>query len=85
MRDKPGSDKVLLQAVKIAQRAFASLEKIEDEMENGTSFKKRYRIKGGGSKPKAKNIRESLFDWFIDVRTGLKGNSLAAIHVIFTI
>ena len=35
--------------------------------------KKRKRLDGGGRKPKVPEIRIAMFQWFIDVRTALKG------------
>ena len=35
--------------------------------------KKRFRAAGGGRKPVAPEIREAAFQWFVDVRGGLKG------------
>ena len=43
------------------------------ELASAEPPKKRFRAEGAGRKPQAPEFRDQLFEWFIDVRTGLKG------------
>ena len=54
---------------KLAKRCYEKLE--QGDFEEGTSSKK-YRAVGGGRKSWALEVRETLFEWFVDVRTSLK-------------
>ena len=69
------SDKDLKKAISLANRCYESHSQKRglgidaEEVEP----KKRFRVAGGGRKPVAPEIREAAFQWFIDVRGGLKG------------
>ena len=56
-------------ACKLAERCYEKLEK--GDFEDGAALK-RFRTTGGGRKSRAPEVRETLFQWFIDVRTSLK-------------
>ena len=55
----------------MAKRCFQKLEseELNDDFKNP---KKRFHSAGGGRKKKAPEVREELFQWFIDVRTSLQ-------------
>ena len=46
---------------------------LNDEFVDEKPSKKRFRESGGGRKYKAPEVRESMFEWFINVRRVLKG------------
>ena len=52
-------------------RAMEALK--QGSMTADDNDKKRKRLDGGGRKPKVPEIRIAMFQWFIDVRTALKG------------
>ena len=54
---------------KLAKSCYEKLEK--GDFEDGVALKK-FRTTGGGRKSQAPEVREALFQWFIDVRTSLK-------------
>ena len=58
-------------AVKLALRCYKDTAKERDGLENEKT-KKKFRKPGGGRKTRVTNIRDSLFEWFVDVRTSLK-------------
>ena len=47
---------------------------LNDEFVDEEPSKKRFRESGGGRKYKAPEVRESMFEWFINVRGVLKGS-----------
>ena len=58
-------------AIKLAQRCYQQKIKEDDPLAEDKS-KKRARKTGGGRKVRISNIRDSVVEWFVDVRTGLK-------------
>ena len=52
-------------ACKLAKRCYEKLER--GDFEDGTSSKK-FRSSGGGRKSRAPEVRDALFQWFIDVK-----------------
>ena len=65
---KPDSPEIKNACI-LAKRCNEKLEK--GDFEDGVALKK-FRTTGGGRKPQAPEVREALFQWFIDVRTSLK-------------
>ena len=71
LKEIPGRDPKMLKAKQLARRAFDSQEKFDEE-----PSKKKFRLEGAGRKAVAPEFRDELFEWFIDVRTALKGMTL---------
>ena len=46
---------------------------LNDEFVDGEPSNKRFRESGGGRKCKPPEVREAMFEWFINVRGVLKG------------
>ena len=59
----------MVNACKFAKRCLEKLER--GDFEEGAP-KKKFRSAGGGRKAPAVEVREALFQWFVDVRTSLK-------------
>ena len=57
-------------AVKLASRCYNDIDNLRDP---ALCPAKKTIASGAGRKPKAPEIREALFPWFIDVRGMLKG------------
>ena len=55
--------------------------KERDGLENEKS-KKKFRKPGGGRKTRVTNVRDSLFEWFVDVRTSLKARLLRKMFLL---
>ena len=55
-------------ACKLAKRCYEKLKR--GDSEDGAALKT-FRTTGGGRKSRAPEVREALFQWFIDVRTSL--------------
>ena len=70
LRDTKNDDPNFENAVKYAKRWY-------DNLENGTlaetSNPKKFRAAGAGRKVRAPEAKEALWDWFVDVRTAMKG------------
>jgi len=68
------SDKVLDKARAFGKRCY-EVYKSQEEGLDGEELhaNKRFRASGGGRKPIAPEVREAAFQWFLDVRGGLKG------------
>lgn len=69
------TDKEFEKARSFANRCYETFKRkredgIDAEEENA---KKRYRVAGAGRKAVAPEVRQAAFQWFIDVRGGLKG------------
>ena len=64
-------DPLFNKAIKLAQRCYQQKIKEDDPLAEDKS-KKRARKTGGGRKVRISNVRDSVFEWFVDVRTGLK-------------
>ena len=64
-------DNNLSKALKFIKRCHEKY--LNDEVDDEESFKKRFRESGGGRKCKAPEVREAMFEWFINVRGVLKG------------
>ena len=70
-KDFKNTDPDFTNAVKNAKRWYEDLK--NGKLDNTTGVeKKRCRVEGAGRKTKAPELRESLFAWFVDVRTALK-------------
>ena len=72
LKTAKNSDRDFDCAVKMAQRCFESLKRRQLEPDAGPA-KKKFRQSGGGRKSKAPELRDELFQWFLDVRGALKG------------
>ena len=72
LKDKHHNDKEFKSACEFSSRCLALYEKSLDG-EVGATHAKRVRVEGAGRKAKATDFRDELFEWFIDVRTCLKG------------
>ena len=64
------SDPQFEKVVKLASRCYNDIDNLHDL---ALCLAKNTRASGAGRKPKAPEIREALFSWFIDVRETLKG------------
>ena len=76
MKTKKSTDPEFLKAKSYARRCFETYgdaESLDDLASREEPAKKRFRAEGAGRKPQAPEFRDQLFEWFIDVRTGLKG------------
>ena len=76
LKNAKHDDKSFKSASTLAVRCHKSILKntwndIEDENEKAP--KKRSRESGGGRKPKEPEVRDAVFEWFLDVRGALKG------------
>ena len=68
LKDALSDSQEMKNACKVAKRCYEKLE--NGDFEDGVSRKK-FRSLGGGRKARAVEVREELFQWFIDVRTSL--------------
>jgi hypothetical protein len=68
-------DKKMEQARSFANRCYGTFKRKRDLGIDGEepNAKKRYRSEGAGRKAVAPEVREAAFQWFVDVRGGLKG------------
>ena len=66
LRNAKWNDPIFRRALEMARRCLKA------DVEDKEPPKKRYRREGGGSKKKAPEVREALFEWFIDVRAVFK-------------
>ena len=78
LKNAKHDDKSFRSASTFAVRCHKSILKntwndIEDENGKTSKAKKRFRESGGGRKPKAPEVRNAVFEWFLDVRGALKG------------
>ena len=73
-------DRLFQSAIKLARRTLGA-DSHGDDCENP---KKSFRAAGGGRKKKANEVREELFQWFIDIRTPLKARLPRKIFVLQT-
>ena len=64
------SDPQFEKVVKLASRCYNDIDNLHDP---ALCLAKNTRASGAGRKPKAPEIREALFSWFIDARETLKG------------
>ncbi len=70
----PNDSASFRQALSLVNRAYDTyLKKEEEGYDIEDESKVAYRAPGGGRKAAAPNIREALFEWFINVRGVLKG------------
>ena len=65
------SDPVFQKACKLTTRCYKNKIKNDDTLAVEPSNKK-FRAPGGGRKVRVLDVRESLFEWFLDVRTSSK-------------
>ena len=75
LKDVKHDDPKFTAAVKrLAKRCHQNLIKREEagKIMEPTCSKPKYRKKGGGRKVTIPNVREALFEWFVDVRGTLK-------------
>ena len=81
MKDVRHDDSELKSAIKIASRALdvrevkkntGDLDVLEEECRPSSS-KRKCREPGAGRKAKVPEVRNALFEWFVDVRGSLKG------------
>ena len=81
LKDVRHDDSELKSAIKIASRALdvrevkkntGDLDVLEDECRPSSS-KRKCREPGAGRKAKVPEVRNALFEWFVDVRGSLKG------------
>ena len=67
-------DPNLKSAIKLGKRCYEDMMKKEKTCEIETQpSKTKYRKTGGGRKVTIPDVRQALFEWFIDVRSSLKG------------
>lgn len=71
---RPNSHPEFQKAKQLALRALADYERKKDDAtaEEGPPTKKQFRQPGGGRKPAAPEVREAMFEWFVNVRGALK-------------
>ena len=80
LQNVPNTDQKFQNAYQFARRCFYE----QNENSEEEPSKKKFRREGGGRKSHAPEIRDELFEWFIDVRSCLKGKLLLA-HPIVSI
>ena len=73
LKTLPSNDKEFLKARHMASRAFQEFQKQKENPTVEKPKRHRYRASGAGPKQKAPNVRDALFEWFIDIRGALKG------------
>ena len=78
LKDTPATHPKFKQAVSLANRCFESRKRgrdLDDDFHESPSknMKKAFREQGGGRKPIAPEVRQAVFEWFIDIRGSLKG------------
>ena len=73
LKNKLSTDNRFRAAVQFARRSLVWLEKSEKAGNLGAPSKKEFRAKGGGRKHQAPEVREGLFQVFIDIRHVMKG------------
>ena len=71
IRSLKSTDPVLIKAVKLGKRCYEKVSKDESEI-TVPAPKSKYRQPGGGRKVVAPDVREALYDWFVDIRGTLK-------------
>ena len=71
LTDAKHNDSNLLSAVKLAKRCHDKL--LSGGFDNEEPSKKKFRQEGGGRKCKAPEVRQAMFEWFVNVRGTLKG------------
>ena len=69
--DVKNDDNNLSKALKFAKRCHEKY--LNDEFVGEQPSEKRFRESGGGRKCKVSEVREAMFEWFINVRGVLKG------------
>ena len=74
LTDVRHNDPNLLSAIKLAKRCHDKL--VDGGFDNEEPSKKRFRMEGGGRKCKAPEVRQAMFEWFVNVRGSLKGRLL---------
>ena len=79
LRNAESDSQETKKACKLAKRCYEKLER--GDFEDGTSSKK-FRSSGGGRKSRAPEVRDALFQWFIDVRTSLKARLPKSLFVL---
>ena len=69
LRNMPSTNKLFKRAHSLAERAYKDFKsgKFENVPLSGPGSK-RFRLEGGGPKRKVPEIRDQLFEWFIDIR-----------------
>lgn len=72
MKNEPESSKEFKNCYKFVQRCLLLKENGEFDKDGNTS-KKHFRVAGAGPPVRAVEVRQGLFDFFLDVRTSLKG------------
>ena len=72
LKDSTTDNKDFISATKFVKRCLDKLEAGTFDIEGNTSAS-HYRIKGAGPPVRALEVRQSLFDYFVDVRCSLKG------------
>ena len=74
LKDLKHDDPKFTAAVKLGKRCHQNLIEREEagEIMEPTCSKSKYRKEGGGRKVTIPNVREALFEWFVDVRGTLK-------------
>ena len=77
LKDLPSSDPKFQKAVQFARRSHFKFEDCDSNKSEfiGEPSKKRFRAEGAGRRAQAPEFRDALFEWFIDVRTVLKGKT----------
>ena len=69
LKDKKHNDPQLVAAIKLGKRCYDLALKAENEEEiTAPPCKSKYRQPGGGRKCAAPDVRQALYDWFIDIR-----------------
>ena len=65
------SDPNFRKACRMATRCYQNKIKNDDDVAVDSS-KKKFRVSGGGRKVRVPDVREAMFEWFVDGRTSLK-------------
>ena len=72
MKNEPCHSSDYKNCIKFVERCEALLEEGKFDME-GNDSRKRVRVAGAGPPKKVLDVRKQLFEYFVDVRTSLKG------------
>ena len=73
LRNVPNSNLNFQVARKFAERCYKDFQNPNDSVDTSKAQKGRFRKSGAGRKAQAPEVRDSLFEWFVDTRGIFKG------------
>ena len=74
LKNAKHNDRNLEAAIKLGKRCYQQITESKGEVTIDEPSKSKYRRVGGGRKKTIPDVREALFDWFIDIRGTLKAH-----------